>query len=80
MKKHRRILPSKVGPAFEVEIYTYILEEGDDPEQLLTFVRTIHPGADIEIGHRKVTVKYFKKGEAKGESEDDEEQDYIRTR
>lgn len=80
MKKHKRVVPSKVGPKFEVEIYTYILEDGDDPEQLLIFVRTVHPGADIEIGHKKVTVKYFKKGDVKSESEDDEEQDYFRSR
>lgn len=72
MKKHKRVVPSKVGPKFEVEIYTYTLEDSDDPGDVLIFVRTIHPEADIEIGYRKVTVKYFKKGDVKSESEREE--------
>lgn len=72
MKKHKRTIPSKVGPKFEVDVYVYILEDGDDPEQVLTFVRTVHPEADIEIGHKKVTVKYFKKGVESGKCEEED--------
>lgn len=72
MKKHKRVVPSKVGPKFEVEIYTYTLEDSDDPGDFLVFVRTIHPGADIEIGFRKVTVKYFRRTEDKGKDNEDD--------
>ena len=60
MKKQKNVLRNDVGKPVEITVYTYILESGDDVEDFLIYVRTIHPNAQIEIGHRKATVKYFK--------------------
>lgn len=56
-----------MGKPVEITVYTYILEEGDDVESFLTYVRTIHPNAQIEISHKKAVVKYMKKVEDKGD-------------
>jgi len=56
-----------VGRPLEITIYTYILEEGDDVEDFLIYVRTIHPNADIEISYKKAIVKYYKKIEEKSD-------------
>lgn len=56
---------NEVGRPLEITIYTYVLEEGDDVEDFLIYVRTIHPSAQIEISHKKAIVKYYKKIEEK---------------
>jgi hypothetical protein len=61
LKKQKSVLKNDVGKPLEITIYTYILEEGDDVEDFLTYVRTIHPNAQIEISHKKAVVKYYKK-------------------
>lgn len=65
MKKQKNVLRSDVGKPLEITVYTYILEKDDDVEDFLTYVRTIHPNADIEISHKKAVVKYYKKVEEK---------------
>jgi len=60
-------LKNDVGRPLEITIYTYILEEGDDVEDFLIYVRTIHPNADIEISYKKAIVKYYKKIEEKSD-------------
>ena len=67
MKKLKNVLKNDVGRPLEITVYTYILEEGDNVEDFLIYVRTIHPNADIEISHKKATVKYYKKIEEKGD-------------
>lgn len=67
MKKQKNVLRNDVGKPVEITVYTYILEEQDDVEDFLIYVRTIHPNAQIEIGHKKATVKYFKTIEDKGD-------------
>lgn len=60
-------MKSDVGKPVEITVYTYILEEGDDVDDFLIYVRTIHPNAEIHLSHRKATVKYFKTIEEKGD-------------
>lgn len=67
MKKLKNVLKNDVGRPLEITIYTYILEEGDDVEDFLIYVRTIHPNADIEISYKKAIVKYYKKIEEKSD-------------
>ena len=65
MKKQKSVLKNDVGKPVEITIYTYILEDGDDVEDFLTYVRSIHPNAQIEISYKKAVVKYFKQPEEK---------------
>jgi len=67
LKKLKNVLKNDVGRPLEITIYTYILEEGDDVEDFLIYVRTIHPNADIEISYKKAIVKYYKKIEEKSD-------------
>lgn len=60
-------MKSEVGKPLEVTVYTYTLEEDDDVENFLTYIRTVHPNSQIEISHKKAVVKYFKTIEDKGD-------------
>lgn len=65
MKKQKNVLKNDVGRPLEITVYTYILEEGDDVEDFLTYIRTIHPNGQIELSYRKAVVRYFKTVEEK---------------
>ena len=58
-------MKSDVGKPLEITVYTYILEDSDNVEEFLMYVRTIHPNAEIELSYKKAVVKYFKTLEEK---------------
>lgn len=65
MKKLKNVMKSDVGKPLEITVYTYILEDSDNVEEFLMYVRTIHPNAEIELSYKKAVVKYFKTLEEK---------------